>query len=756
MNLPTVYDGSDSLPQTGAGRLLPGAPLVSDEDERVSFSRLIGFFRRRSWIIWLAIGLSLATGALLTALQPRMFTASSVVLLRPQSDQLEDRLSTKPVGAPQPQQVSGDWDVNTQIAVITSTEVAERVVDALKLDTDPRYNPVLAVQPSSLGRLVGQKPRIVPLASVPKADLAAGRIEVISELKDSLSAVQIGTSYSIKVTYNDRDPEMAARIANAFADEYANSQIAQKQQTAREAMDFLEKRIAELREEARRDFAAVQTYRIRNGLLSSQGNSLTEQDISVYNQQVATAKAEAAADQAQLATARRQLRNGSNGADVGEALSSSVVGSLRTQRAQIAARVADLSARYGAKHPELLRAKQELASVDGQIQEEIDRVISNLEAKANVSNQRLGSLQGSLGQARGTLAANNGAMVALDDLQRRAEASQGQYETYLARYRQISAMSGTEQSRATVISQATPPDGPSSPKVVLNMVLAGVIGVLLGGAIAFVVEMQFSGLTTSDEVMKVLGLPFLGSVPDNARLDGTAETPYETVRTQPSSIMAEAVRGIYSASHIHVPDRGRVLAITSAMPEEGKTSLSAMLALTGAELGATTVVVDCDVIVRGLSKLHGRSEGLGLREVMAGTAELDQALVEIHPKLHLLPLGSVAAEGERLVADGGIHRVVAQLKERFEFVVLDLPPLLSIAETREIAGLADGVILAVRWRATSRERVKSAARLLPPRLRDFIGVVLTRVDLKKQAKYAPDEASSSYYDAYATYLIGAR
>ena len=99
---------------------------------------------------------------------------------------------------------------------------------------------------------------------------------------------------------------------------------------------------------------------------------------------------------------------------------------------------------------------------------------------------------------------------------------------------------------------------------------------------------------------------------------------------------------------------------------------------------------------------------------------------------------------------------MAQLKERFEFVVLDLPPLLSIAETREIAGLADGVILAVRWRATSRERVKSAARLLPPRLRDFIGVVLTRVDLKKQAKYAPDEASSSYYDAYATYLIGAR
>ncbi|MCW1382716.1 polysaccharide biosynthesis tyrosine autokinase [Novosphingobium sp. KCTC 2891] len=753
MNLPTIYDGS-ALPQPiSAGNLLPGAPIAPDEDDRLSFARLLGFFRRRSGIIWAVLGATLLLGGIITALQPRLYTASAVLLLKPQSEQLEDRVATKT--QPQ-QQVSGDWDMNTQLSVITSTDVARRVMETLKLDRDPRYNPELAIEPTLFESLTGAKPRALAPSAISAENMERGRRAIVQDLKGSISAQQIGTSYSLSLTVQDTDPQMAAGIANAFAGQYAQSQVSDKQQSAQQAMTFLERKIAELRTQAQNDFAAVQSYRIRNGLLSNQATSLTEQDISVYNQQVATAKAEAAADQAQLATARRQLRAGSNGSDVGEALSSTVVGSLRTQRSQIAARVADLSARYGSKHPELLRARQELAAVDQQIQEEIDRVISNLEAKVNVSGQRLGSLQGSLGQARGVLASNNGAMVALDDLQRRAEASQGQYETYLARYRQISAMSGTEQSRAKVISEATAPSGPSSPRVMLNMILAGIVGLLLGGAIAFVVEMQFSGLTTSEDVAKALGLPFLGSVPDNRKLDGASQTPFETVVDQPSSIMAEAVRGIYSATHMHVPDRGRVLAITSAMPDEGKTSLAAMLAHTAAGLGVNTVVVDCDVIVRGLSKLFQATDGQGLREAIAGTATLDLALHEVRPKLTVLPLVSVATDGERLTADGGIHRIVAQLKERFELVVLDLPPLLSIAETREIAGLADGVAMAVRWRATSRDRVKAATRLLPVRLRDYLGVVLTRVDLKKQAKFAPDEASSGYYDAYAAYLIGAR
>jgi uncharacterized protein involved in exopolysaccharide biosynthesis/Mrp family chromosome partitioning ATPase len=748
MNLPELFDEPKIVPATGGIGRGVDTSMAEQESERLNFRLFLNMLRRQARLFLSTFALLLTFGVIITLLQSKMYESSAVVLLKSADQKLEKRVTEKA----DEQTMQGDADVATEIQIIGSLDLARDVVHKLKLIEDPKINPWLAPKPSMLGRLFGADPQPVDLKTLTPGQRKTMEAKLVQIVRSGLGAERLGTAYSVRIFYRSSDPDTAAMLANAVANEYVQSQVSRKKDETAEATEFLATKVEQLRKQATSDFAAVQNYRVSNGLLSSSATGLTEQDISVYNQQTASARAEAAADAARLATARRQLQGGSTGDDVGEALSSPVVSSLRTQRAQIAARVADLSTRYGSRHPELLRAKEELASVDSQIQAEIDRVISNLEAKAAVSAGRLASLNSTLGSAKGELARNNNALITLDDLQRRAEASQGLYESYLARYRELMAGSGVEQSDARILAEALPPTAPYRPNVMLNLILSGLCGIVFGVVLALAAEMQYKGLTTAADIEKKVGLPYLGLTPDNKSIEHHAATVLETLTEQPDSLLAEAVRGIHAAAHIPITGRARVLAITSALPDEGKTMLSAMLGKTAADSGVSTVIVDCDIILRGLSRLYGLDYGAGLREVAQGEETLDHALRFIDDRDHaILPITSSALAGERLTAKGAIQSVVAQLKEHFDLVLLDCPPLLAIAESREIAALADGVLLAAHWRKTSSDAVRAAARLLPSRLSDYTGVVLSRVDLRKQNRYANDE-TATYATAYQRYM----
>lgn len=750
MNLPGTYEHPHhAVEMQGMGRGV-GEAFPEATDDRFHFRQLLNILSRRLKLFALIVGTVVALGVLITMMMPRIYDAGAVVLLRNSDQKLEERVTK----SSDSQVMQGDADVSTEIQVIGSMDMAHRVARSLKLIENPAFNPYLKPEPSFLAGLFGQQPEPVDLKKLTPGQLEEMENSIARLVRSGLGVTRVGTSYSVAISSRGTDPLLAAQIANAYAHEYVYSQITSKQHTTGEATTFLAKKVEELRHQATVDFAAVQAYRVRNGLLSNSATALAEQDISVYNQQTASARAEAAADVARLNTALTQLRSGSMGDDVGEALDSPVVSSLRTQRAQIGARVADLNTRYGSRHPELLRAKEELASVDRQIQEEIDRVISNLEAKVAVSQQRLGSLNSSLGQAEGKLAQSNSALVTLDDLQRRSQASQGLYESYLGRYRELMAGSGTEQPEARVLTEAIPPFAPSSPRVMLNLALALMVGLVLGVVAAVAAEMQYKGLTTASDVEKRVGLPYLGLVPDHTSLDEYGDNALETLTYYPNSVLAEAVRGIYSATHIPVMGRAKVLAVTSALQGEGKTMLSAMLGLTATNAGARAVVVDCDIVLRGLSRLAGfdYGDGPGLRMLVDGKCTLDEAVRPTrHEGLSVLPITTRAEAGERLTGNGAINAIVAQLKERFDVVILDCAPLLAIAEARDIAALADGVIVAAHWRKTSSDAVRAAVKLLPARLAAYTGVVLSRVDLRKQSRFANDD-SASYAASYQRYV----
>ncbi|MES2861584.1 MAG: GumC family protein [Pseudomonadota bacterium] len=419
---------------------------------------LLDIVRDRSKL-FLALVLAVLIATLVVTLRtPPLYMATATVLIDTRSQRLLDSqavLSGLPADAA---------TVDTEVELLRSRQLADRVVRALTLDEDAEFD------------ATGRELSPGEVASLRRHEA------VVDAVQRRLEISRVGLTYVMNIGFNSSDPEKAARIANAFAETYLRDQQEAKLDATQQANGWLGERLDALRAEVIEGETAVEQYRSANGLMSASGATLTEQEISGYNTQLATVRAQQAEDEARLSTARAQLADGSTGDDVGEALQSTVVQQLRTRRAEVSGRVADLTSRYGPRHPDRQRAEGELADVDAQIQAEIVRIVSNLEARVQVARQRTASMQASLGGARRTLALNNSAGVRLNELERNAEASRTLYQALLDRYKQTTSQAGLATSDARIVSRATVPVDPTSPDIGVNLMLGLILALGAGAA----------------------------------------------------------------------------------------------------------------------------------------------------------------------------------------------------------------------------------------------------------------------------------
>jgi uncharacterized protein involved in exopolysaccharide biosynthesis len=510
--------------------------------DRIDLRRLLAMFRRRVGVFLGVLLGVLAVGMVITALQPRTYQARAEVTL---NSKLQPVAPTSTNDRSDQPAIPSESFVDTQVSVITSEANTAAVVDALGLARDPRFAP-----PAGDAKSAGAKPG---------SGQASARDAAIAYLGKNVSAQRIGTTYGIAITFESRDPQEAARIANAFAEQYTLGALENKRTGARDTTSVIATRLEQLRQQALADSAAVQRYRIAHNLLSTTQGTLTEQEISSYNQEVTAARAPSE-DSARLEAAQRQLQAGGSGG-VGEASLSPVIGQMRAQQAGLAAEFAALSSRYGPQHPEVLRSKAQLDAINRQIAAETQRVLASLEAKARVSQQRLSSLAGSLDASRGALAQNNAAQVGLDDLQKRAETSNALYESYLNRYKELTAREGTEQADADMLHRADVPRNPSSPHILINAVLALALGTGLGIAAAFLAEMTFTGLTTGEDIEERLGVRYLCAIPTLQSVAKRGErVPASALLEDPRSVFAESFRSLRASIAMNTTE-ARIIAL---------------------------------------------------------------------------------------------------------------------------------------------------------------------------------------------------
>lgn len=708
---------------------------------------LIALFRRRLRL-FLIVALALFVLVIGYSLQltPR-YTATADVLIDTQRNQALN-LDAVMTGLS-----SDNNSVDTQVQILTSRSLAERVVRKLRLQTDPEFNPSLDARPSLIGRIV---PGAKPPPARPNPNSQAVIDQTVGIVLGGLRVERAGLTYIMKVSYTSRNPAKAAKIANAFADEYIVDQLEAKYAATATVNNWLGERLVSLRSEVEAADARVEQYKVANGLMSAQGATMAEQEVSALNSQIASARAEQAEKIARLQAARQQLARGGGGADVGAALGSSTITSLRTQEADASRRLAELNSRYGSRHPEVLKAQGQLSDIESQIQSEINRIMSSLEAEVRVASQRAGSLASSQGQARGTLASNTRAQVGLMELQRKADASRAIYESLLNRSKETAAQEGIQQPDARVLSYSR--NGwQSYPKMTLAIAFGMALGMMCGAAAVLVAELFETGFSTADQVERRLRVPHLASLPLAPQRKGPGApkvSPQDYLTDHPLSAFAEAFRNL-RASLVLTPENGQppqVVAVCSALPHEGKTVTAFGLMRTIALAGSKVVLIDADLRRRGVTKL-AKTTGPGLVEVLDGEISWERAIVaDPLSGGFVLPVSKTPDHGEDLLGSSRMDALIAQLRQRFDMVIIDTPPVLALAEARLVAAKTDGAVFALRWRKTPGKAAEIALSTLADSGVNVLGVALTLVDFERQKAFGYGDGSyyySNYRDYYA-------
>ena len=709
--------------------------------------KMLGALRRRAPLIAGITALVLLATVVAYGQATRRYVATAQVVVDRRQEQIVQ------VGAPTPPVTTDSPTVDTEVEVLQSPVLAGRVVDTLGLVREPEFNPDLR-EPGTIDRLL----RSEPTTATP----SQARDRAIRTLIGRLDVKRDGLSYAIRVGFTSSSPERAAAIANAVVDGYVANQLDAKLGTTQRAVDLLRERLEQLRGQVLAAETAVARYRSNNRLFAaSSTSSITQQELSGLNAQLAEARAAQAAAVARLGTARAQLGRGRSGEELGEALESPVVGELRAQRAGLSRNLADLSGRYGPRHPELMKAERQLADIDAQIEGEVARIVANLETQARVAEQRTASIAGSLGRSQGGLVSDSNASVRLNELERNAESARALYQAFLARFRETTAREGTEQSESRIVAHAQVPREPVSPDAMLYALIGVLAAVGLSAVAVLVAQFLASGIETGEAAERALGVPALGSIPDLAsipevRRRRATASPTQHVVDHPGSVFAESIRALRASVSFNRTDHdARVVMVTSSLPGEGKTTVSICLARSAALSGARAVLVDCDFRHRSSTRQLLTQVGCGLAEVLDGSATLDEALVlDRASGAHLLALGPDGGVLFDRLGTQPMDALIAELRERFDFIVLDTAPVLAAAEPLVLAGKVDSVVYLVRWRKTPAKAAEIGLRRLADAGAPVAGVVLTQVDLVQQTRTGFGDAGF-YYNQYKNYYANA-
>lgn len=607
--------------------------------------------------------------------------------------------------------------IETEVTLVTSPDTAMDVVQRLHLDGNPVFTKGL------------QKP------GQPKMSTEERQRAIADDLSTHVSVSREKLSYILSIKYTSKDAVTAAAVVNGFAQSYVDLKAGSKAGTAGRQADFFRQRLDALNREVNDASARAAQYRAQAGIVQNGPNntmsSVVDEQITPLSTQLATSEAAAAAAHAQLAAAQQQIASG--GLDsVSQVLSSPVIGDLRRQRSEVQRNVEEVQARYGEKHPESIRVHDQLDAIDKQIKDEARRVVDSLKANVSATDASVASLRGSMNRLEGQQASNTRAAVMADALQREATTKQAAYD----RMSQLSlnSIEGSKNriSNAEIIEQATPLRRPTWPNKPLLIAVSLLLALAVGGGTIAVQEMLVTGMRTVEEVQSKLNLPVLAAIPKVPK----STTPSDMLLERPTSLFAESLR-IARAAILGV--RGstpkKVIAITSALPSEGKTTTALSFARTLATNGAKTLLLECDVRRAQLRfMVVTPPTGPGIVEVLHGEATVEQTIVpgDVPNLDHLLVKAPYFSSGD-LFGGGAMDALLDKLKLDYEQIVLDLPPLIGLADGRFLAVMADVVAVVVKWDATPAEAVSTALGWLRSDGANVAGVIYTMVDSSAEA-----------------------
>ncbi len=732
----------------------------NDEGMSIDPREIMRIFQRRWKLIVgiVAIGLGMTLAYLLLATP--LYTATTEILLDLRKDQIVDTEAVlSGLG-------SDAGAFASEIKLMSSSAVGERVIKKLKLYNDPEY----AVTKSgglfaalkalvSGGKKAGEATEDAAFVLAEPAG-KSGLTEVQMErlTRSFLSRVKVkrlGRTYIVSVSYTSSSPNSAAHVTNEIADAYLVDQLEAKYQATKRANTWLQGRLSELQAKVQESERAVELYRTENNLVGPKGQSPYDAQLTKLNEQLILGRVKMNENLDKLKQAKRVIGAKGKLSRIDAVAQSDVVSKLRAQLAVVAQQEAELITRFTPAHPKVINKRGERKDLERQIERQAKLIIKNLENDYKFSRRRVASLEQSLSQLKQKTSGARSASIRLRELEREAKANRTIYEAFLGRFKETSQQETLKTANSRVITKALPPTFASYPKKKRTLLLALVGLAAIGFGLAYLLEQMDNSFKTSSQIEEALNVAHLTSVPKllaaDLKMDGNKVAVNRYILAKPLSSYAESIRNLkvgIELSNIDSPPQ--VILITSALPNEGKSAIASNLAQHVAQVGGRTLLIDGDLRNPSLTANWIAEPGPGLIDLLGNRASKEQVIVRDSSGVDFLQTAHVAQNSAEILGSGSFKKMLQELRQVYNIIIIDTSPVMPVIDARVLVDSVDSVILTVKWDGTARDIVSDAVKSLNVPHEKFAGVVLNAMDMKRMSHYG-SYGYGKYYSKYPHY-----
>lgn len=643
--------------------------------------------------LWLIIG---GLAGLLLALayslsQTPLYRSTATIELNPPTVPI---LTNGPGSAEDMVVPSTDWEFReTQVGILRSRALAERVVRDLNLAASGNNGE--AVDPDSLAGSVGAGLTVQP--------------EVNSRI--------------IELSYVSAEPSEAAQRVNAFAESYIQLTLDRKYEATIAARDFLEERIATVRDNVNDAERELVNYAQANGIVivdSGEGGesgtgSLTGDSLASLNAALTSAQ------QRRIAAEQRFRQAGS----ISETNAST--SALRQELAGLQAEYREKSTFLQDSFPDMVRLRTRIEELERQIDSEASRSVAALRAEYQAAQAEENSLRSRVTQLSSQALNERGDSIQYNILQRELDTNRALYDALLSRYNEVSVAAGIGAAQAAVVDRGQVPSEPFSPNTVRNTILGLLLGLALGAGLAVLVDRLMNTIKTKDDVKQKLNLAALGAIPK-----GEKGSDLSTDLADPHSEIYEAYANLRTTLQLSTPGGfPKSLLVTSTNPEEGKSTTSYSLAMQLATVGKRVLLIDADMRKPTFS-VDQHSE-IGLATLMTSEeAARGHILRTTHETLCLMPSGPIPPNPANIIRPGRLRQLLDELENHFDVIVIDAPPSLGFADATLLGSVCNGTLFTVESGKTRTRAALTALNQLQISGVRLLGAVLTKAPLSAE------------------------
>ncbi|MGA2744410.1 MAG: polysaccharide biosynthesis tyrosine autokinase [Candidatus Sulfotelmatobacter sp.] len=656
-------------------------------------------------------------------------------------------------------------ELETDIKILQSNLLALQVIQELHLDRGAEF--------------ASQAPPPVDLAPDPLQSDPAQAAAMVGSFKGSLRVALVPNTRIIEVHYRSADPQKAANVVNTLMQTYVENNFKARFDSTMQASDWLQRQLVDLQMKVEASQEKLVRYQKEHEILGiDEKQNITMAKLDELNKELTIAEGERMDKEALYRIvesgdpdAITSSAGGLEDAGPGGQSASQLLEVLRSRQADFKIQAADLSTQFGPAYPKLTQLNNQLKEIDAQIQGEMKKVVSKVHGQYTTALQRESMLHDALERQKQEANKLNESAIEYNIIKRDSETYRTLYEGLLQKLKEAGVSAGLKSNNFRIVDRASTPAAPIEPNVPRNLLFALVLGLASGVGLAFMLEGLDNTVRTTEQAQAISGLPSLGMIPLGSRSAREGPNPKRLViatskeavelvtQVRPQSQMAESYRALRTSlllSNLGAPPK--VIMVTSALPQEGKTTTSINCAVVLAQKGVRVLLIDADLRRPSIHKTLGMGPHSGLSNVLTGSTTLEQAITRtaILPNLFVLAAGTPPPNPAELLASSNMREVLAQLREQYDHIVIDTPPSLSVTDAVVLSPRADAAVLVIRSGQTTKTALRRSRDILMQVNAKVVGVLLNAVDLSspdyyyyyeykgKYASYYRDEPSSGH------------